>query len=158
MFDELVKFRKEKSDSLSHTFFLQISLLSSMHADILINTSIVTCNLIWILLISYLFWLKTLKNCVCNMHIYGCILLSCIHMQQLQVFQITCIYNDLKNILQIDAIFWKFPQTLTFFKLSYWTKKWAHYSRYNFKNPLLGFACESSFSNKQFYGSIDEIR
>ncbi len=31
-------------------------------------------------------------------------------------------------------------------------------SRYNFKNPLLGFVCESSVSNKQFYGSIDEVR
>jgi hypothetical protein len=31
-------------------------------------------------------------------------------------------------------------------------------SRYNFKNPLLGFACESTFSNKQFHGSIDEVR
>jgi len=61
--------------------------------------------------------LKNLKTCICMRVLDTCmsmhVLLSCIYAQKLQIFQILacpCIKcDDLKNILQVNAGFCKFP-------------------------------------------------
>ncbi len=51
-FDELVKFRKEKSDSLRKSCFIFTDVVTvyNIHDDFLVGKSIVTCNLICIIL------------------------------------------------------------------------------------------------------------